>query len=734
VIAGRAPKKSFSGDSNNFGESVRYIARTGALREGQEPALAVWSENVQSVETAALEMETLAAQSRTKDPLYFFTASWSPGEEPTVEQAREAADIYTKKLGFEGLQVVWSLQNDGKAGLHHLHAVFNLVDPETKTARSTWQEGRKCREASRQVEFDGGWERADNRTKRETAKEARERGLTLAELRDLERPQRLLEALTQHQSTFTEADVHEIIVDRVKDKSKHRQTMEAIEKLVVPLRNEETDERRFTSPAIQAAEKTVLDAAQRMHNANRPAIRHRPLPEKFDEQQRAAVEYLLAGGSGIKTWLGVGGMGKTYVFDELFEACQRQGYDLQATSTDHSLVKQIEEKTQLPAATIASLVWHWERGEDLPTSRSIILVDEVSKLGTQWGADLLRIARERGAQVWLVGDHQFQAVGAGDTLRIVQTVEQGVDFTKTRRQRLDPTDADPVWMRKATEAMRHGKIRDGFEAYRARGFVHEADTEDEARAKTLELWRAMVAAGREVQIQTFTNATRCALDELVRPELRAMGKHTSEDVRLPTMDGVHFDDGLVPYAVGEKIIMRASVREAGMDNGDLGTVRGITGAVMHIEREDGRTVAIDTRTENGAMIQHATVRVEYGLQGRTLGATIQHFGANVSRRSAYTGATRHEDEYHAVYSRELFPAGFSDFTRAASRSSDKDLAMDFTVRDLAAERRQAQEKKMAQERTPSRTYTIATDVLDRAAESRARKIEQEQKRGRSIGR
>src|SRR5450631_3081020 len=32
---------------------------------------------------------------------------------------------------------------------HRLHAVFNLVDPETKTARSTWREGQKCREASR---------------------------------------------------------------------------------------------------------------------------------------------------------------------------------------------------------------------------------------------------------------------------------------------------------------------------------------------------------------------------------------------------------------------------------------------------------------------------------------------------------------------------------------------------------------------------------------------------------
>ena len=121
-------------------------------------------------------------------------------------------------------------------------------------------------------------------------------------------------------------------------------------------------------------------------------------------------------------------------------------------------------------------------------------------------------------------------------------------------------------------------------------------------------------------------------------------------------------------------------------------MRGITGAVLHLEREDGRLVAIDTRTEDGAMIQHATVRVEYGLQGRTLEATVQHFGANVSRRSAYTGASRHEAEYHAVMSLEVFPDGFEGFVQRASRSSDKDLAMDFTVRDLAAEKRESQKQ------------------------------------------
>jgi hypothetical protein len=404
--------------------------------------------------------------------------------------------------------------HDGKAGLYHLHAVICMVDPLTKRMRVAsetgkdvrWQEHTKCRAGSREVEYEQGWVRCDNRTQREKAKEARERGLTVAELRDLDRPQRLLEALTAHQSTFTQADVHEIIVDRVKDKSKHRPTMDAIEKLVVPLRNEETGEKRFTSPAVMKAEAMCDAAAKGLSEANVRAIPHAPFPKLFDQQQRDAGEHLLSAGSAVKVWLGVGGMGKSYCLDTLDDACRASGLRLIATSTDHSLIKQIEEKNpQIPASTISSLLWHWERGKNLPDRQTAIFVDEVSKLGTEWGARFLQIARERGARVWLVGDHQFQAVGYGDTLRIVQRYEQGVDFEKTRRQRLDPTDANPAWMREATEAMRRGEMLAGFQAYKDRGFVHETATEEEARAKTIELWCRIVAGGRECQIETFTN-------------------------------------------------------------------------------------------------------------------------------------------------------------------------------------------------------------------------------------
>jgi hypothetical protein len=91
-------------------------------------------------------MERLAAQSRTKDPLCFFTASWSLGEKPTIEQANEAADTYTRKLRFEGLQVVWSLQNDAKAGLYHQHGASSTIHHRKLIAGATSDNTRRAYE------------------------------------------------------------------------------------------------------------------------------------------------------------------------------------------------------------------------------------------------------------------------------------------------------------------------------------------------------------------------------------------------------------------------------------------------------------------------------------------------------------------------------------------------------------------------------------------------------------
>ena len=161
--------------ASSFGAAIDYIVREGPEHErDHEPPLAVWSANLASLETAALEMEATASQSRAKEPLYHLIVSWAEGGRPTYEQARAALDTQIEHLGFEGLQYVAALQNDGVGGLSHVHAVFNRVDPITHVARDVWQDRDKMRAASREAELEQSWRVVDVAKRSELSHGARD--------------------------------------------------------------------------------------------------------------------------------------------------------------------------------------------------------------------------------------------------------------------------------------------------------------------------------------------------------------------------------------------------------------------------------------------------------------------------------------------------------------------------------------------------------------------------------
>jgi len=173
VIANRGRGRMVGASS--FGAAIDYIVREGPEHERDHaPPLAVWSANLASLETSALEMEATASQSRAKEPLYHLIVSWAEGERPTYEQARAALDTQIEHLGFEGLQYVAALQNDGVGGLFHVHAVFNRVDPITHVARDVWQDRDKMRAASREAELEQGWRVVDVAKRSELSHGARD--------------------------------------------------------------------------------------------------------------------------------------------------------------------------------------------------------------------------------------------------------------------------------------------------------------------------------------------------------------------------------------------------------------------------------------------------------------------------------------------------------------------------------------------------------------------------------
>ena len=76
------------------------------------------------------EMIALAQDAvRSKDPIDHWVLSWPPTERPTVDQVREAVQIFIGHCGLTGHQVIWGLHDDTQN--LHVHIAVNRVHPDT---------------------------------------------------------------------------------------------------------------------------------------------------------------------------------------------------------------------------------------------------------------------------------------------------------------------------------------------------------------------------------------------------------------------------------------------------------------------------------------------------------------------------------------------------------------------------------------------------------------------------
>lgn len=76
------------------------------------------------------EMIALAQDAvRSKDPIDHWVLSWPPTERPTIDQVREAVQMFIVHCSLKGHQTIWGLHDDTKNV--HVHIAVNRVHPET---------------------------------------------------------------------------------------------------------------------------------------------------------------------------------------------------------------------------------------------------------------------------------------------------------------------------------------------------------------------------------------------------------------------------------------------------------------------------------------------------------------------------------------------------------------------------------------------------------------------------
>ncbi len=130
----------------------------GGVAYASSPEKAAWVHlrGVMSVDTAAIEMEAVAAlSSRCRDPVYHLIVAYAKHEQPTREQVLSDAERLLKAIGMEKSQYVLAAHQDTDD--FHAHVIANRIGPDGK-ANDLWHERIIRERVCAEIAAERGWD------------------------------------------------------------------------------------------------------------------------------------------------------------------------------------------------------------------------------------------------------------------------------------------------------------------------------------------------------------------------------------------------------------------------------------------------------------------------------------------------------------------------------------------------------------------------------------------------
>jgi hypothetical protein len=430
-------------------------------------------------------------------------------------------------------------------------------------------------------------------------------------------------------------------------------------------RHGETD---YSSPAVLAAERRILDAAALDDGlvvddtSVELALLEADLTGRsLNDGQRELVREMATSGARVQLALAPAGTGKTTATATLAAAWRNSGGSVVGLAPTAAAAEVLAADLGAATDTLAKLValanptsastavsedparmWF-----DAIDSQSLLIVDEAGKASTAELDAVIGLALGRGASVRLVGDdHQLSSVSAGGVLRDLAvdhhavTLSEVVRFGNTQRGRAEGA---------ASLALRRGDPA-GIAFYLDHRRIHVgADALAAEQAYTA--WLNDRGAGRDSVLLAPTNALVAELNDRARADrLRSNGTPPGRTVVL--------GDGLLASA-GDWITTRSNARW--LPIGKRGWVKNGQRWMIHaVERDGSLTVSpllgdgvTTVRLPAPYVTEHTTLGYASTIdiaQGITADTCHVVGSDQLNRQQLYVALTRGREENHLYFS------------------------------------------------------------------------------------
>ena len=513
----------------------------------------------------------------------------------------------------------------------------------------------------------------------------------------------------------------------------------------------ETALRLFVKPAEEIPEERIDAHLERLHAEGRG----------LSGEQENAVRAACSDDRNLIIE-GAAGSGKTTTLVPITELATNSGWKVYGTAQAWRTAKELASHCHIPAWCTQTLLNKCRNGSLELDEKSMIIVDEAGQLSVRHTSALLDIAAATGAKIIWAGDtSQQQPIGAGPGLRLLRDAIGSVQVIAIRRQRADAEDVlvqldgmspdearqylstatrdqrDEIvrrfremddapeitpWQIEASEALRDGKADEAIAAYNDRGRFHLGEHLNDTLRRLVEDWQrhkteapeesSLVIARTHDEIGALTPVLR---ELTLSDEQRA--REVAITVTAARSTSRHPQPKTLLIAPGERLVIRANVRELDLYNGDLITVDSIETRTdpegrehhtIHATTDKGNQVNFkpdDIRDWGHERGLYGLPRFDYGYamtfsaaQGATVDQAFVLADDKTALETIYPSLTRHRDRLDIYANAEPLRLAVADdrpeyddekevtdqdirshLATAWSRSEQKEAAVDYVL-------------------------------------------------------
>lgn len=498
----------------------------------------------------------------------------------------------------------------------------------------------------------------------------------------LEKPEIIFDILTNQQSTFTHHDIARLVNRHTLDADQFQTIYEKVKSSpeLVYLGIDDKQRERFTTRQMLCLESEMIGHATALQEKEGHAIKteQHSFAEKhgLSSEQAHVLGHVLSAGD-LKCVVGFAGTGKSRLLGAAKEAWEEEGYRVLGATLSGIAAENLEASSGIDSRTLASRFHYWDKGEQLLTTKDILVIDEAGMIDSRQMKRVLTEADIQGAKVVLVGDpEQLQAIQAGAAFRAIIESTSFVELTEIWRQKSD-------WQKEATVQFATEQTRGAIEQYAAHYYVHEFDTGQQAKEALVDAWNdGRILDPNKTQIMlAYTRKNVYELNEMARAIRQSLGE-------LGTDHLIQTERGERQFAEGEQIYFLKNDRELGVKNGTLGTIVGIDDEIIKVSlikegQAESQVIAFSTGRYN---------ELEYGYAAtihKGQGVTVDHAyllaSQYLDRHATYVAMTRHRDGVDVYWGKDTFPS-FDAMVNTLSRERNKEFSLDYLERDFAAYR------------------------------------------------